>query len=127
MSFQINADNQKLEELIKEFLKYNNFSNTFECFEAEIKTKNVTGKLIKKNTESVEMETPKLYGFLTGENIREKKLEETLRDLQKQYLMILQAARAVFSNSVKMLEFLDNHKEVAKLIHFKKVFISLLK
>jgi len=36
-------------ETIKEFLKYNNYKSTLECFEAEEKTKILANKVSKKS------------------------------------------------------------------------------
>ena len=38
-----------LNDLVKEFLRFNGYKSTFECFEAEEKTKMVANKLSKKN------------------------------------------------------------------------------
>jgi len=37
-----------LNDVVREFLKYNNYKSTYECFEAEEKTKMVSGKLTRK-------------------------------------------------------------------------------
>lgn len=42
------VDYGDLNAVVKEFLKYNGYKSTFECFEAEEKTKMVSGKLTKK-------------------------------------------------------------------------------
>ena len=43
------VDFSELNKLIKEFLRYNNYKSTYECFEAEEKTKMVAGKLTLSN------------------------------------------------------------------------------
>ncbi len=45
----MNQINNEINEYIKEYLIYNKLSNTVECLEAELKTKQAQNKVIKNN------------------------------------------------------------------------------
>jgi len=124
----MNSENYEINEYIKEYLKYNGFTNTLECFEAEIRTKQVSNKLTGKNvlTNSNKQgaeDAPRLYALFRGDGAKGKKdtaLEKEYKALNKKYNQILQAARQIFSVSVSCLQLLHNLKEVSHNFHCLK-------
>ena len=48
----MDGENFEINEYVKEYLKYNNYENSYECFEAEIRTKQVATKLSEKKSAS---------------------------------------------------------------------------
>ena len=113
-------DNHEIYDYIKEFLKFNNFTNTFECLEAEIRTKQVSNKLSTKqgsNQHTINKldDQPRLYQLIKGVDLKSKRetnLEKDLKNMNKKYNQVLQAARPIFSVSVNCLQLLHTLKEV---------------
>ena len=114
---QHQAETLEIYDYIKEFLKFNNFSNSLECFEAEIKTKQASNKgtnkqpnlLLKKDDQ------PRLYSFLKSDGSKTKReinLEKEFKAFNKKYQQILQAGRQIFSVSINLLQMLHSMKEV---------------
>ena len=117
MSLQNILDTQHINDYIKEYLLFNNFTNTHECFEAEIKTKQVSNKLLNKKTveSNFSKQMPHLYDAII--NNPEKKsgdfdMHHKFEFLHRKYLQILEAGRQIFSISVNILEFLNKNYEV---------------
>lgn len=110
-------DELEIQDYLKEFLKYHNFSNTLECFEAEIKTKQVSNKVMnkKQNIFNKKEEMPRIYSlFKTDGNKtkREINMEKEMKNFNKKYQQILQAGRQIFSVSINLLQMLHSMKEV---------------
>lgn len=111
------SENQEIYEYIKEFLKFNSFTNTLECFEAEIKTKQVSSKVINKQTNPLmkKEDQPRLYSLLKSDGAKTKReinLEKEFKTFNKKYQQILQAGRQIFSVSINLLQMLHSMKEV---------------
>lgn len=96
-------ENQRINQLIKDFFKYKKFDNAQECFDAEIKTK----KFIKsKNKPSQGQKEPILNRMIRGESYQTLKEENKKRDIKerrKRYQNLLQAGRQVFSIAINCL------------------------
>ncbi len=108
-----------INQYVLEYLRFHNYTNTLECFEAEIRTKQVSSKLTGKVpglTQKTE-DLPRIYGMIKGESAktkRESTLDKDYKALNKKYNQVLQAARQIFSVSVSCLQLLHNLKEVKK-------------
>lgn len=107
----------EIQDYFKEFLKYHHFSNTLECLEAEIKTKQVSNKVVnkKQNIFNKKEEMPRIYSlFKTDGNKtkREINMEKEMKNFNKKYQQILQAGRQIFSVSINLLQMLHSMKEV---------------
>jgi len=108
------AENFEINEYIKEYLTYNEYTNTFECFEAEIRTKQVSKKLMNINVNpnnqpqvTKSIDPPRIYGMMKGEQAksrREHLLEKELGEIQRKYVQVLAAARQIFSISVSCIQ-----------------------
>lgn len=108
-----------INQYVLEYLKFHNYTNTLECFEAEIRTKQVSSKLtgkvpgLSQNAKGEDL--PKIYGMMKGETAKTKRettLDKDYKALNKKYNQVLQAARQIFSVSVSCLQLLHNLKEV---------------
>lgn len=113
----LQSENQEIYEYIREFLKFNSFSNTLECFDAEIKTKQVSNKVLNKqmNLLMKKEDLPRLYSLFKsdgGKTKREITLEKEFKAFNKKYQQILQAGRQIFSVSINLLQMLHSMKEV---------------
>lgn len=116
---QFQLENQEIYEYIKEFLKFNSFSNTLECFEAENKTKQVSNKVTNKQPNLLlkKEDQPRLYSLLKSDGAKTKReinLEKEFKTFNKKYQQILQAGRQIFSVSINLLQMLHSMKEVLK-------------
>lgn len=110
-------EDQEIYEYIKEYLKYNNLSNTLECFEAENKTKLVSSKVTnkKQNILVKKEELPRIYTLFKAEGNKTKReinMEKEMKTFNKKYQQILQAGRQIFSVSINLLQMLHSMKEV---------------
>lgn len=120
----MNSENIELNDYIREYLKYNGFSNTLECLDAELRTKQVSNKLTSKNPlgnsnhQKTTDDVPRLYSLVRSDKKggKDPNLEKEHKSLQKKYAQILQAARQIFSVSVSCLQLLHNLKEVSRII-----------
>jgi len=116
-----------INQYILEFLRFHNYTNTLECFEAEIRTKQVSSKLTGKVpglTQKTE-DLPKIYGMIKGESAKTKRettLDKDFKALNKKYNQVLQAARQIFSVSVSCLQLLHNLKETSKNENLSETF-----
>lgn len=113
----LQADNLEIFDYIKEFLKFNSFSNTLECFEAEFKTKQVSSKVTNRqpNLLMKKEDQPRLYSLLKSDGAKTKReinLEKEFKAFNKKYQQILQAGRQIFSVSINLLQMLHSMKEV---------------
>ena len=107
---------RQINEYIVDYLKYHGLTNTIECLEHEMQTKNVKQRI--KNTQHPQQKSqskPKLYGILKGEKVSSKKeayMDKDLKEQKKKYNMILQAARQIFSVAINCLQLLHSMKDV---------------
>lgn len=113
----LQSENQEIYEYIREFLKFNSFSNTLECFDAEIKTKQVSNKVLNKQMNPLmkKEDLPRLNSLFKsegGKTKREITLEKEFKAFNKKYQQILQAGRQIFSVSINLLQMLHSMKEV---------------
>ncbi len=113
----MNSENVELNEYIREYLKYNGFTNTLECLDVELRSKQVSNKLSSKNVlgnsnQQKSEDIPRLYSFVRGGSKKDTTLDKEHKALTKKYNQILQAARQIFSVSVSCLQLLHNLKEV---------------
>jgi len=102
-----------INQYVLEFLRFHNYTNTLECFEAEIRTKQVSSKLTGKvpglNQKTEDL--PRIYGMIKGESAKTKRettLDKDFKALNKKYNQVLQAARQIFSVSVSCLQLLHS-------------------
>ena len=88
-------ENVEINEYIKQYLKFNEFQNTLECFTAEINTQRMSSKLNKKlimKDPEQSMDAPRLYSMLKSEQIktfREKQLSENYKIIHKKYTEVI--------------------------------------
>lgn len=113
----IEKENSEINNYVKEYLKFNGFANTLECFEAEHKTKQVTNKLTNKNRPVGNKEDlPRIYSLFKSEGVGKSKneinMEKDLKSFNKKYQQILQAGRQIFSVSINLLQLIHSMKEV---------------
>ena len=108
-------DNIEINDYIKEYLRHYNFQNTIECFEAEIRTKQVSTKMNSKLTNQKLEDQPRICQLLKGDSSKLKlniNADKELKQLNKKYGQVLQAARQIFSVAVNCLQLLHNLKDV---------------
>lgn len=84
---------QEINEYVKEYLRHSGFHNTLECFEAEIKTKQVSTKMLNKQQQLKQQDDlPRLYILLKSDNLKTKReinLEKEMKQFNKKYQQIL--------------------------------------
>lgn len=110
-------DNLEINDYIKEYLRHYNFQNTIECFEAELRTKQVSKMNSKASTQKLE-DQPRICQLLKGDSSKLKlniNADKELKQLNKKYSQVLQAARQIFSVAVNCLQLLHNLKDVSIL------------
>ena len=109
-----NMETQDINQHILEYLRYHNFTNTLECFEAEIRTKQVSSKVTGKGQSQKGDDLPRIYALVKGDSKtkRDTVLDKDYKALNKKYNQVLQAARQIFSVSVSCLQLLHNLREV---------------
>ena len=130
LDVQLQVDNTQLNDYIKEYLRYNNFINTLECFEAEVRTKQVSKQLQVRPQDfqpRKNQDLPRFYAMLKGESVkvrREMDLENELAYISKRFLQVLQAARHIFSIAVSLVQLCATVKEVCLRLYrnFNKCF-----
>lgn len=115
-------DIQKLHETIKDYLNNQEFENTLECFEHEIKTKILNKQLTEITVDIGDTNTPELFKLMKGdsnknqqERIQSKVYHETLR----KYLDLLTAARQIFSASVSLIQKTELNEAVISICNNK--------
>ena len=110
-------DNLEINDYIREYLRHYNCQSTLECFEAEIRTKPIASKMNVKTPAQKLDDQPRLCQLLKGNASKVKNLntERDLKQLNKKYGQVLQAARQIFSVSVNCLQLLHNLKDVLLL------------
>ena len=112
-------DFNKINDYIKEFLKFNKYNSTLDCFEAEERTKFVTKKAIISEINRVPSESqmedfPRLYRFFdtdVDKTGREKRLEKDIKLLQSKHQSVLASARQIFSIAINWLQHLHSLKD----------------
>jgi len=112
-------DFNKINDYIKEFLKFNKYNSTLDCFEAEERTKFVTKKAIQTEINRVPVEDqmedfPRLYRFFdtdSDKTARERRLEKETKLLQSKHQAVLQSARQIFSIAINCLQHLHSLKD----------------
>ncbi|EGR27657.1 hypothetical protein IMG5_191980 [Ichthyophthirius multifiliis] len=112
-------DCNEVNKYIKEYLQYLGLNNTLDCFEAELKSKQVINKVVKQQQQqsSRPEDLPRLYQLLKGDNKQSKRelnLEKDMKAQNKKYQQILQAGRQIFSVSINLLQILHSLKESAQ-------------
>ena len=100
-------------DLIKDFLKENNYISTLECLIKEDNLKRIEKKNLKeKNNEKYpESKLTKCLKQLNERNLQFSKFNETYKSLERKYKSILLSARHIFSVSIECLELLKEIKE----------------
>lgn len=109
------AENVEINEYIKEYLRHYNFGSTAECFEAELRNKQVSSKATSKANAQKNEDLPRLLQLFKGDNAKLKRdlnAEKELKSVNKKYGQVLQAARQIFSVAVNCLQLLHNLKDV---------------
>ena len=113
MEFPIGSST--INDYIKEYLSYNSFQNTYDCFTAELQAKTVTKQLISPKNPEEKKNPPKIMGFLLSDKARtdrENSLENSLFAILNAYKKVLNSSRLILSNSMNLVEFLHENKEV---------------
>jgi len=121
MLFQ--GDIQKLHEFIKEYLRFAKFDDTFECFDAEVKTKIVSKKLDELAFDPTSDETPELLRVVKGTSatsLLAQRRQEQLHEATEKYLDLLAGARQIFTLAVKLLSLCEASKAVGASEQFMK-------
>jgi len=106
---------QSLHNQIIEYLKYAKFDNTYECFEHEIRTKIVTKKLIDKQINLMDEDTPEIFRVMKGVLKKSKKEKEKLENfnkLQDEHLDLLAGARQIFRLTLRMVDLCEGSAEM---------------
>ena len=115
---------ETLNEYIKEYLSFNEFKNTYDCFTAELRSRKVSTKLINKTNQQEKPQPPRIYEFLKDDHaktIKENNLEAQLYTINRSYKQVLLSARSILSVSIGIIEFIEENSEVP--FWFKNVFI----
>ena len=118
MDFPLGSET--INQYIKEYLSYNEFKNTYDCFVAELQAKTVSIKLISQKPKENKPDAPRIYELLKGDKektLKENTLEEGLWNINNAYKKTLNAGRNVLSASIGFIEFLDANKEVLIYIY----------
>lgn len=118
MMFQ--GDVQKLHEFIKEYLRYAQFEDTFECFDAEIKTKVISKKLDQLEFDPTNEKTPELMKVIKGSSsssVMAQRRQEQVHEMSERYVDLLAGARQIYSLSVKLHNMCESSKSVRCLLH----------
>lgn len=121
MLFQ--GDIQKLHEFIKEYLRFAKFDDTYECFDAEVKTKIVSKKLDELQFDPTSDETPELLRVVKGTSatgLLAQRRQELLHEASEKYLDLLAGARQIFTLAVKLLGLCEGNKAVRRADQFLK-------
>lgn len=108
-------DNFEINEYIKEYLRHYNLQSTVESFEAELRSKHVSSKMSSKSNAQKLEDQPRLCQLLKSDNSKLKRdlnADKELKQLNKKYGQVLQAARQIFSVAVNCLQLLHNLKDV---------------
>ena len=95
----------QINEYIAEYLRHHNMFNTIEAFENEIKTKQLPQSM-KPGGAIIQKEEPKIHIlFKPTENKtpRELNLEQDFKEINKKYNLVIQAARQIFAESIKLI------------------------
>ena len=123
---KVEKDFTKINEYIKEYLNFNNYGSTLECFEAEEKTKKVTARDLKEAINKVptvshfkfqdkDMDRfPRMYRFYETDSQkthREETMEKDHTKLQKKHQDVLNSARQIFAIAIKCLQHLHSLKD----------------
>ena len=99
-------------DLIKDFLKENNYTSTLECFIKEDNYKRVENKNSKDKKEEKKDNKFTKYVQSSRECVRKiSKFQNTYNLLEKKYKSILLCARQVFSISINCIEMLQELKD----------------
>jgi hypothetical protein len=104
-----------LNEHIKEYLSFNDFKNTHDCFVAELQARKVSKKLINKPISVEKPEIPRIYEFLkdeTEKTNKENQLEAQLFIINQGLKRVLMSARSILSISIGIIEYLEGNSEV---------------
>ena len=122
MDFPLGSET--INQYIKEYLSYNEFKNTYDCFVAELQAKTVSIKLISQKPKENKPDAPRIYELLKGDKektLKENTLEEGLWNINNAYKKTLNAGRNVLSASIGFIEFLDANKEVLIYIYIYEI------
>lgn len=108
------SDYERINQYIKEFLRFNKYQSTLECFEAEERTKLVTSKTKKMNIHPDDpkiLDTfPRMYRFFDSDqhsSDREGRLERQIKVLQTRHNDLLASARQIFAVAVDSVHTMD--------------------
>lgn len=108
-------DIQQINEVIKDYLKNQEFENTMECFNHELKTKIINKKLTNITVDISDAATPEIFKQIKGESNKsqdEKKKDKVNSETTKRYLDLLTGSRQIFSASVALLKACTENEEV---------------
>ena len=124
----MDPQNYEINKNILDYLQYNSYQNSYECFEAEIRTKVVSKKLTKKPKEKPQLQKPRdpprIYTMMKGDDARTKRettLEKELKTISKRFLQVLQAGREILSVAVDSCQQLSKFTDVRALLWFNLI------
>jgi len=95
-----------INEYISEYLRYHNMCGALEAFETEIKTKQLPQRM-KPGGAVIQKEEPRLHILFKKDekrSPRELNLEQEFKEINKKYNLVIQAARQIFSESIKLIQ-----------------------
>jgi hypothetical protein len=96
-------DIQQIHGIIKDYLESQEFENTLECFDHEIKTKILNKRLGNIEVDISDASTPEIFKLMQGETNKtqdEKRKSKIHTETLKKYVDLLTGSRQIFSASV---------------------------
>ena len=96
-------DIQSIHQIIKDYLQSQEFENTLECFDHEIKTKILNKRLTNIVVDISDTETPEIFKLMQGETNKtqeERRQSKVHTDTLKKYVDLLTGSRQIFSAAV---------------------------
>jgi hypothetical protein len=109
------TDVQKLHEFIKEYFRYGKFDDSYECFDAEVKTKIVSKKLEEIDFDYLSDGTPELFKMMKGvssSTVVSQKRQQQIEEIHERYLDLLAGARQIYGLAIKLTELCESDKGV---------------
>lgn len=104
----------QINDYVAEYLRHHNMFGALEAFENEVKTKQMPQRM-KPGAAILQKEEPKLHKlFSKTEKVTHKELnlEQDFKEISKKYNLVIQAARQIFSESIKLIQTLLSVRNV---------------
>ena len=106
-----------INDYISEYLRHHNMFNALEAFENEVKTKQLPQRM-KPGSPILQKEEPRLHLLFKKDEKktpRELNLEQDFKEINKKYNLVIQAARQIFSESIKLIQTLLGVRNVQSI------------